>query len=129
MPIIVGFTTKPEGQAALRHAVLEARAHEDSLLVVHIGSAAHHDTESALEDDLAAARRMLTAAGVEHEVRQLATREEPAGVIVDLAKELDASMIVIGMRRRSPVGKLLLGGSIQQIMLDASCPVVAVKAS
>ena len=129
MPIIVGFTTKPEGQAALQHALLEAQAHEDSLVVVHIGGAAHHDTESALQDDLEAARRMLTAAGVEHEVRQLATKEQPAGVIVDLAKELDASMIVIGMRRRSPVGKLLLGGSIQQIMLDASCPVVAVKAS
>lgn len=127
MPIIVGYTTKPEGEAALRHALVEARAHGEPLVVVNIGIGAHPANTMAREDDLNDVRRMLTDAGVEHEVRQLVRGKEPAQEIVDLADELGAAMIVIGLRRRSPVGKLLLGSNAQQILLDANCPVVAVK--
>jgi nucleotide-binding universal stress UspA family protein len=47
--------------------------------------------------------------------------------LIDVADEVNADFIVIGMRRRSPVGKLLLGSIAQQVLLDASCPVLAVK--
>ena len=47
---------------------------------------------------------------------------------VDLATETDARMIVIGLRKRSPVGKLIMGSNSQQILLEAPCPVLAVKA-
>jgi len=45
-----------------------------------------------------------------------------------VAEETAADFIVIGLRRRSPVGKLFLGSQAQQILLDAPCPVLAVKA-
>ena len=70
----------------------------------------------------------LAAAGVEHEVRQLVRGNEPAIDIIDVAREVDADFIVIGLRRRSPVGKLILGSIAQQVLLDADCPVLAVKA-
>jgi len=48
--------------------------------------------------------------------------------ILKLAQLEDAELIVIGLRHRSPVGKLLLGSTSQQVLLDASCAVLAVKA-
>lgn len=128
MSIIVGYTTKPEGEAALRHAVVEARAHAESLVVVNIGFGVHPETAMAREEDLDAVRRMLNEADIEYTVRQLVRGKEPAEEIVLLADELGATLVVIGLRRRSPVGKLLLGSNAQQILLDANCPVVAVKA-
>lgn len=128
MPIIVGYTTKPEGKAALKHALAEALAHDESLVVVNIGSGLHPERMLADEEHLASVARELGAAGVKHQIRQLVRGKEPSQEIVDLATEINAIMIVIGLRRRSPVGKLLLGSNAQQILLDASCPVVAVKA-
>ena len=60
-------------------------------------------------------------------MRQLVRGNEPAVDLIDVADEVNADFIVIGMRRRSPVGKLLLGSIAQQVLLDASCPVLAVK--
>ena len=67
-------------------------------------------------------------AGVEHEVRQLVRGLEPAEDLIAAAEESDADVIVIGLRRRTPVGKLILGSNAQRILLDAPCPVLAVKA-
>jgi len=53
---------------------------------------------------------------------------EPAEDIIAVAQEVSADFIVIGLRRRSPVGKLILGSNAQRILLEAPCPVLAVKA-
>ena len=63
-----------------------------------------------------------------------ATRSGPqpthdsAEELIRTAETTDADFIVIGLRRRSPVGKLLLGSNAQRVLLDAACPVLAVKA-
>jgi len=64
---------------------------------------------------------------VKLEVRQSAHAGDVADEVLRVADETDASLIVIGLRRRSPVGKLLLGSSAQRILLDADRPVLAVK--
>jgi nucleotide-binding universal stress UspA family protein len=70
----------------------------------------------------------LDEAGVEHEVRQLVRGFEPSEDLIGIANDVSAELIVIGLRRRSPVGKLILGSNAQRILLDAKCPVLAVKA-
>jgi nucleotide-binding universal stress UspA family protein len=65
---------------------------------------------------------------VEHEVRQLVRGKDPAEDLIGVAEEVKADLIVIGLRRRSPVGKLILGSNAQRVLLDAGCPVLAVKA-
>jgi nucleotide-binding universal stress UspA family protein len=116
--IVVGYSSKPEGRAALQRAIAEATLRHSSLIVVH----------TSPEDELAALRSELEASGVAHEVRQAPDALDPAEELISTADGSAAEFIVIGLRRRSPVGKLLLGSNAQRVLLDASCPVLAVKA-
>ena len=47
--------------------------------------------------------------------------------LIQLAEEYKVDEIVIGVRRRSKVGKLLFGSTAQYVILNAPCPVVSVK--
>ena len=60
--------------------------------------------------------------------RQLVRGNEPADDLIAVAEEVGADFIVIGLRRRTPVGKLIMGSNAQRILLEAPCPVLAVKA-
>ena len=128
--IVVGYVPKPEGKAALRRAAEEARLRNARLVVVnsHRGGR-EFDTDDAIESEaqLEEVRAELRDAGVEHEVRQLVRGMDPADDLVNVATEVNAEFIVIGLRRRSPVGKLILGSNAQRVLLDAPCPVLAVK--
>ena len=70
----------------------------------------------------------LDATGIPYEVKQAPDALDPAEELINAANMAEAEFIVIGLRRRSPVGKLLLGSNAQRVLLDASCPVLAVKA-
>ncbi|HEV8054880.1 MAG TPA: universal stress protein [Nocardioidaceae bacterium] len=130
--IVVGYVPKPEGRAALRRAAEEARLRNARLVVVnsHRGGR-DFDREDALESEsqLEEVRSQLDAAGIEHEIRQLVRGLDPAEDLVGVATELEAEFIVIGLRRRTPVGKLILGSNAQRVLLEAPCPVLAVKSA
>jgi nucleotide-binding universal stress UspA family protein len=53
--------------------------------------------------------------------------DDPGDLIVDVSFENDVELVVIGVRRRSRVGKLILGSTAQRVILEAGCPVHAVK--
>jgi nucleotide-binding universal stress UspA family protein len=80
------------------------------------------------EREMDAVRKKLEGAGVPFDVRQLVRGFEPAEDLISIAEANDAELIVIGLRRRSPVGKLILGSNAQRVLLDAHCAVLAVKA-
>jgi nucleotide-binding universal stress UspA family protein len=130
--IVVGYVPKPEGKAALRRAAEEARLRGARLIVInsHRGGR-EFDNDDAIESEaqLDEVRSELRDAGVEHEVRQLVRGMDPADDLINVATESNADFIVIGLRRRSPVGKLILGSNAQRVLLDAPCPVLAVKSS
>lgn len=48
----------------------------------------------------------------------------PADGILELAEEVDADLIVMGGRKRSPSGKALFGSVTQSVILDGDIPVV-----
>ena len=129
MTIVVGYIPRPEGLAAVDSAITEAERRGEKLVVVNTG---HHGDYShpsfAASQDLEALDTQLTARGIEHEVRQPTRGLAPADELLGAAAEVDARLIVIGLRRRNPLGKLITGSTAQQVLLDASCDVLAVKA-
>ncbi len=127
--IVVGFIPSPQGQAALEHAIAEARLRGGRLLIVNAaGTDAFADERRAGEDDLAGMHDTLANAGVEYDIRQTGSDQNAADTLVSVAEESGAALIVIGLRQRSRVGKLLMGSNAQRILLDARCPVLSVKA-
>jgi len=129
--VVVGFVPKPEGQAALDRAIEEAQLRGARVVVVnsHRGGGDFDQEDSTRADkEMDEVRAKLQAAGVDHELRKLVRGFEPAEDLIGIADDADADLIVIGLRRRSPVGKLILGSNAQRILLDAKCPVLAVKA-
>ena len=129
MTVLVGFVPNVLGEAALTASVAEARRRGERLLVVNMSrDDVLVDARRAGEDQLDRVRRDLDELDLEFEVRQIAEGGDAAEVILDVARDEDVSVIVIGLRHRTPVGKLLLGSAAQRILLDADCPVLAVKA-
>jgi nucleotide-binding universal stress UspA family protein len=131
MAVVVGYVPTAEGRAALRQAAQECRLRNTRLVVINSSRGGRSlDAEDAArwEKELAEVRARLEEEGLEHEVRQLVLGLEPAEDLIAVAEEVSADMIVIGLRRRSPVGKLILGSNAQRVLLDAPCPVLAVKA-
>jgi nucleotide-binding universal stress UspA family protein len=127
--VVVGFIRTAEGEAAVDAAVEEVRRRGGRLVVVH-SSKGDQDAETVIadRDALEALEGRLRRDGIEVVVRDFARGKDPAEDLVDVADTEQAALIVIGLRRRSPVGKLLLGSNAQQILLTADCPVLAVKA-
>ncbi len=125
--IVVGYVPKAEGRAALRRAAEEARLRNARLVVVSCHRGGRDDAVET-EAQLSEVHEQLDEAGVEHEIRQLVRGMDPAEDLITVAGEVGAEFIVIGLRRRTPVGKLILGSNAQRVLLDAPCPVLAVKA-
>jgi nucleotide-binding universal stress UspA family protein len=131
MAVVVGYVPNEEGRAALHRAAQECKLRNTRLVVIN-SNRGGKDLDAAdaarYEQELEGIRAELDAAGVSNEVRQLVRGLEPAEDIIAVAQEVSADFIVIGLRRRSPVGKLILGSNAQRILLEAPCPVLAVKA-
>ena len=130
MTIVVGYVPTPEGEAALTAAIAEAGLREQPLHVVNTSRGdSYVDNRFASDEALAAVRSRLDESGVVYEVDQHVGGHDASEELVEIADRLRASLIVIGLRRRTATGKLLTGSQAQRILLDANCPVLAVKAS
>ncbi|MFI2102142.1 universal stress protein [Isoptericola sp. NPDC019693] len=116
MAIVVGLLSTAEGQAAL--AAAKREAHERAVPLTVVATRDDGPERQAVEDDLAASGLAYSVVGGTGDL---------AEDLVRTAQEAGAELIVVGLRRRSPVGKLILGSGAQRILLEAPCPVLAVK--
>lgn len=130
MAVVVGFIRSDEGRAALERAIAEARLRDTRLVVVHSSKGGHGedaDEVVAYRQELDKLDERLASEGLDYEIKQLTRGNTPAEDLLALAENADTDIIVIGVRHRSPVGKMILGSNAQEILLDADCPVLAVK--
>jgi nucleotide-binding universal stress UspA family protein len=128
MTVVAGYVPGPVGDAVVRTAVEEARHRGLPLVVVNSTRADRLvDPRYSQGSDFDALVERLDASGVAHEVRHFTSGTTPADDLLSVAEEVTARLVVIGVRRRTPIGKLILGSTAQTVLLQAECPVLAVK--
>lgn len=155
--VVVGIDESERSRRALREAHREATMRGAALEAVHVYAPPHRDLSEGLaqmpQGLPTIAGRAPRTEGVESEAHhtlqhmvdrtRAVVREELGAAAADVqvvalpgdpvAERLcdhavGAELLVIGLRRRSPVGKLVLGSDARDILLAAPCPVLAVKA-
>lgn len=122
MTIVVGHLATPEGLQALRIAVAEAGERGLPLVVVTSGKLPLEECRPEVEE-------LVATLAADVDVRVEEGTGDLAEDLIRAATSTGAGLIVIGLRRRSPVGKLILGAGAQRILVEAPCPVLAVKVS
>lgn len=129
MTILVAYAPRPEGQAALDQGIEIAKQRKELLMVVNASPGGEKD-DPAMADvlDYERVEKLLAASGVSYELKQFVRGNSAADEIQTLTETLPVSLVVIGLRKRSPVGKLIMGSVAQDILLNVPCPVLAVKA-
>jgi nucleotide-binding universal stress UspA family protein len=128
--IVVGYTPTSAGCAALNTAITEARKSDRPLVVVNTSRGdALDDPSFAQPADLDWVRATLEEAGVPFTIRQEVRGREAADELIGMLEEVEAELCVIGIRRRSAVGKMALGSNAHRILMDSPCPVLTVRAA
>jgi nucleotide-binding universal stress UspA family protein len=129
--IVVGYVLTAEGKAALDWAINEARRDVARLVVIHSARGGDHDKDEDVIAYREAGERIenrLRDEGItDFRLAGLVLGNRPVEDIVDVAKSEEADLIVIGVRRRSSLGKLILGSNAQAIIMEAPCPVLTVR--
>jgi nucleotide-binding universal stress UspA family protein len=128
--VVVGYVPDATGYLAVTEAAREARWRGTDVVVVNaVDSVGYTRPTAADELDLEALSARLDTEGVVHQIRHLDIGTGTASdAVLGVAQEVDAELLVVGLHRRSPVGKALLGSNAQRILLNAACPVLAVRA-
>ncbi len=118
-------------EIALQIAAREAALRSTDLAVLHIVETLDLDVSEAyqrgLAEEVEKALAAVDAPGLSWQLHLGVGVEEVASKVLDLTRQVDASVLVIGARRRSPVGKFLLGSVTQTLILEADVPVIVVK--
>ena len=130
MKILVGYEASRVADAALKLAHKHAQAFGAEVMVVtslEQGPALKKEDIDKAENRLEKIKKPFAADDIPCEVHAAVSYQSPGEDLVSFAKENDMDEIIIGVRRRSKVGKLVFGSTAQYVILEAPCPVVSVK--
>jgi nucleotide-binding universal stress UspA family protein len=127
MTVVVGYIPDQYGEAALTAGIEEARRRGTDLVVVNATKGdALVDRRYVGTEGLSDLEERLAGIELTHEVRQ-AIGADVAEELLRVAADTGAEVVVIGLRHRTPVGKMIMGSVAQQVLMGATCAVLAVK--
>ena len=130
MRILVGYDGSSSAKEALNLAKTHAKALGASVAVVtsmEKGTEGQRVEITEIEKGLEWAKSLFDENEIACDTHLLIRGLSPGEDIVEFAKENQVDEIIVGVKRRSKVGKLLMGSTAQYIILKAPCPVVSVK--
>jgi nucleotide-binding universal stress UspA family protein len=129
MTVVVAHQVSATARAALLQAIREATFRATDLVVLHVVESIDPDQQESYR--LGVADEIEKVVGTEPvvpwELRLSTAGADLAGTLLRLVESVDADLLVIGARRRSPVGKAFLGSVAQTLILEANLPVLVVK--
>lgn len=129
MTILVAYVPRPEGKAALEKGMEIAGRRKERLVVVNASpGGGKEDPSMADVQDVERVEKLLATSGLDATFKQFVRGKGPVEEIEEMIDSLQVSLLIIGLRKRTPVGKLFLGSVAQEILLSVPCPVLAVKA-
>lgn len=134
MSVAVAHHTRSSSALALEEGARQAAYRGTSLVVVHVVESLDNDIAEAnragISDAVEMALDNASVPDLPWDVHLVAGGRDTADVSAALLRavgELRPDLLVIGARRRSPVGKAFLGSITQNLILDADMPVLVVK--
>lgn len=130
MKILVGYDGTNSAKEALNLAKSHAKAFGATVEVVtsmQTGTESERKVIEQAERGLAYAKSLFEDGGIECNTHLLIRGLSPGEDLVGFANENQIDQIIVGVKRRSKVGKLLMGSTAQYVILQAQCPVITVK--
>ena len=124
--ILLAYVPSATSEAAFEFAVQEATRREAALLVLASERAPDPRKARGVTDKRLLEER-LAETGLEFELRTVPKRDDPADDILDAVEHDDIGLVVLGIRKRTPIGKILLGSTSQRVAIESPVPVVLVK--
>ncbi|MFP4419801.1 MAG: universal stress protein [Desulfococcaceae bacterium] len=128
--ILVGYDGSNAGKEALSVATRQANAFDAHLYIIRsLAGSSEKKVEKIknAEGDLAWAESYAKEKGVSCETHLLVRGLRPGEDLVQFAEENRIDLMVVGVRRRSNVGKIVFGSNARYIVMEAPCPVLTVK--
>jgi nucleotide-binding universal stress UspA family protein len=130
MKILVGYDGSASAKEALKLAIKHASvfgATVDVITSMEEGTGTQMQEIEKAEQGLEWAKSLFVEKNILCATHLLIRGLSPGEDLVNFAKDNKVDEIIVGVKRRSKVGKLLMGSTAQFVILEASCPVVSVK--
>ena len=130
MKILVGYDGTSAAKEALNLAKVHAKAfgaEVDIVTSMEKGTENEREAIEQAERGLEWAKSLFEEGDIPCNTHLLIRGLTPGEDLVQFAEESKSDEILVGVKRRSKVGKLLMGSTAQFVILKASCPVVSVK--
>jgi nucleotide-binding universal stress UspA family protein len=132
MTVAVVYAMSPTSRLALLEAVAEATRRGEDLAVLHVAGSPDAQSDAyqrSISEEIGKVISSTEAVEWKLHLRKAASDVEVNDVLLGLIEETKAGVVVVGARRRSPIGKALLGSTAQSVVLGATSPVLVVKAA